>query len=56
MKPAPIRTLADLRPNATVHCMVCEQQRPAAGAEKFHAHHVCRECAAKLRAKPRQSP
>jgi len=56
MKPATTRTLADLRPNATVHCMVCEQQRPAAGAEKFHAHHVCRECAAKVRAKPRQSP
>lgn len=51
MKPAATRTLADLRPNATVHCMVCEQQRPAAGAEKFHAHHVCRECAAKVRAK-----
>ena len=56
MKPATARTLADLRPNATVRCMVCEQQRPAAGAEKFHAHHVCRECAAKVRAKPRQSP
>lgn len=55
MKPDASRTLADLRPNATVHCMVCEQHRPAVGAEKFHAHHVCRECAAKVRAKKQGS-
>lgn len=47
MKPSTTHTMADLRPKATVHCMVCDQQRPQAGSEKFHAHHVCRECAAK---------
>lgn len=50
MKPATTRTLADLRPNATVHCMVCEQHKPAAGSEKFHKMDVCKECAAKVRA------
>lgn len=42
-------TLADLRPNTTVHCMVCEQKKPQVGSEKFHSHHVCKECAAKVR-------
>lgn len=51
MKPDSTRTLADLRPNATIDCMVCEQQKPQAGAIKFRSLHVCRECAAKLRAK-----
>ena len=47
----PTRTLFDLRPNATIDCMVCEQPRPQAGAIKFRSLHVCAECAAKLRAK-----
>ena len=49
---AQTRTMADLRPNAAIHCMYCDQQRPQAGAVKFHALHVCAECAAKVRAKP----
>ena len=51
MKQAPTRTLSDLRPNATIDCMVCEQPRPQAGAIKFRSLHVCSECAAKVRAK-----
>ena len=51
MKRQPTRTLSDLRPNATIDCMVCEQPRPQAGAIKFRSLHVCAECAAKLRAK-----
>lgn len=47
-------TLADLRPNATVQCMY-GHAAPAAGAVKFRAHHVCAECAAKLRAKDAQA-
>jgi hypothetical protein len=45
------RTLADLRPNAVIDCMVCEQKKPQAGSEKFHKLDVCRECASKLKAK-----
>ena len=48
-KPA-TRTLADLRPNATIHCMVCDKDAPAAGSRKFHAHHVCVPCSQKLQA------
>ena len=44
--------LADLRPNATVNCFLCLLPKPQAGAIKFHAYHVCAECAAKVRAKP----
>ena len=47
----PTRTLSDLRPSATIDCMVCEQPRPQAGAIKFRSLHVCSECAAKVRAK-----
>ena len=43
--------LADLRPNATVQCLHCEQARPAAGAVKFHSHQVCAACVAKLKLK-----
>ena len=50
-KPTPARTLSDLRPNATINCMVCEQVQPQAGAIKFRSLHVCAECAAKVRAK-----
>ena len=49
------KTLADLRPNTTIDCFYCRQPKPAAGAVKFRAHHVCAECAAKVRAKP-ESP
>ena len=50
MKPA-THTMADLRPNATINCMVCEQAKPQAGAIKFRSLHVCAECAVKVRAK-----
>lgn len=45
------QTLADLRPNAAIKCLQCDQTRPQAGSVKFHAHHVCEGCAAKLKAK-----
>jgi len=48
-KPTPKR-LADLRPAATVPCMVCEQPRPKEGARQFHALWVCGQCAAKVAA------
>jgi len=48
--------LADLRPNATVMRFLCLQPKPQAGAVKFHAHLVCAECAAKVRAKPERKP
>ncbi len=40
-KGRPRLTFADL---ATVHCMVCDRDRPAAGAQKFHALYVCADC------------
>lgn len=46
------RTLADLRPNATITCLRCCQTKPQAGAIKFRAHHVCQACAVKLQALP----
>lgn len=48
MKKQATRTLADLRPNATIRCMVCDKDAPAAGSRKFHAHHVCVACAQRL--------
>ncbi|MDD2730383.1 hypothetical protein [Malikia sp.] len=51
MTDKPSRTLSDLRPNSTVRCLVCDQTKPQATAVKFHAHHVCSDCAAKVRAK-----
>lgn len=50
------RTMADLRPQAGIWCMYCDQQRPQAGAQKFHAHHVCRECVTKLQTLPDSRP
>jgi formylmethanofuran dehydrogenase subunit E len=50
-RPAP-QSLTDLRPNVTIRCLQCEQPRAAAGAVKFHGHHVCAACADKLRVKP----
>ena len=44
------KTLADLRPNATIRCLYCEQTKPQAGAVKFRAHHVCADCTKKLQA------
>lgn len=44
----PSRTLADLRPNATIRCMYCDQSKPQVGAVKFHARHICAECVTKL--------
>lgn len=38
-------TFADL---ATVHCMVCDRDKPAAGATRFHALYVCGECGSKI--------
>ena len=43
--------MADLRLGASIWCMYCDQQRPQAGSQKFRAHHVCRECVAKLQTK-----
>ena len=51
MKQPAKQTLADLRPNATIKCLHCEQTKPQVGSVKFHAHHVCADCAAKLHAK-----
>lgn len=45
------QTLADLRPNAAIKCLQCDQTKPQAGSVKFHAHHICEGCAAKLKAK-----
>lgn len=42
------KRLADLRPNAAIHCLHCDQRKPAEGAVKFHAYHVCADCAKKL--------
>lgn len=44
----PKQTLADLRPNATIQCLYCNQAKPQAGSQKFRAHHVCAECVGKL--------
>ena len=46
----PTRTLFDLRPNATIDCMVCEKTKPQPGSVKFHARHICFECATRLQA------
>lgn len=51
----PKQTLANLRPNATITCLRCDQTKPQAGAIKFRAHHVCAECAKKLQDKERQA-
>lgn len=48
----PTTTLADLRPNATIRCLHCDQLKPQAGSVKFHAHHVCADCTKKLQAGP----
>ena len=29
---------------ASIRCMRCEQDKPAAGARPFHAHMVCADC------------
>lgn len=44
-KGRPRLTFADL---ANVHCMVCDKDKPAAGAAQFHALHVCGECGSKI--------
>ncbi len=43
-------SLQDLKPNAVIHCMYCNQSRPKAGSQKFCAHDICRECTSKLQA------
>ena len=48
--------MADLRPQANIWCMYCDQQRQQAGAQKFRAHYVCRECVTKLQAKTEKKP
>lgn len=45
------RTLADLRPNATITCFYCGKVKPQAGSRKFRAHHVCADCIKKLNQK-----
>ena len=42
------RTLADLRPNATITCLRCCCTKPQAGSRKFRAHHVCADCIKEL--------
>lgn len=31
-----------------IHCIQCDQDKPATGARRFHACHVCSDCAQKL--------
>lgn len=50
LKP-PRNGLADLRPNATIKCFWCGEEKPAAGAVKFYAYQVCAPCAAEVQAK-----
>lgn len=45
------RTLADLRPNATITCFYCGKVKPQAGSRKFRAHHVCADCIKELNQK-----
>ncbi|GKS85824.1 hypothetical protein AVMA1855_16750 [Acidovorax sp. SUPP1855] len=47
-------TLADLRADA-IDCIACDLKKPAAGSLKFHACHVCAECATKLQAQTKQN-
>jgi len=47
----PHNGFADLRPNATIKCFWCGEEKPSSGAIKFHAHQVCGPCAAQLQAK-----
>jgi len=53
LKPAQAqsRTMADLRPNATIWCLYCNEKKTQTGSQKFRAHHVCRECVTKLQTK-----
>lgn len=51
-KPPPRKTLADLKPGQLIDCLRCQQPKPAAGAVKFRAHHVCAVCAAQLKTLP----
>ena len=44
-KGRPRLTFADL---ARIRCMVCDKDKPAAGAQRFHALHVCGECGSKI--------
>jgi hypothetical protein len=48
--------LADLRPNATIRCLYCDQDKPQGGATKFHAHHVCADCTRKLQTRENTRP
>lgn len=52
----PKKTLKDLRPNATIECFSCRTIKPQATAVKFHAHHVCAECAARLKNESKKPP
>lgn len=45
------RTMADMRHNATIKCLYCNEQKPQTGSQKFRAHHVCCECVTKLQTK-----
>lgn len=42
-EPMRLQDLAD-----AIHCIQCDQHKPAAGARRFHACHVCSDCARKL--------
>lgn len=51
MKQAAKQRLSDLRPNTTIQCLLCEQPKPEAGAQKFRAHKVCADCVRRLQTK-----
>ena len=55
-KPPPRKTLADLKPGQLITCLRCDQKKPAAGAVKFRANHVCAACAQQLKALPPHRP
>lgn len=46
--------LQDLAP--AIFCIQCDQEKPAAGARRFRACHVCGECAQKLDRLPAPTP
>lgn len=52
---APRLTLADLAQHQRITCMLCGSDKPAQGARRFRAHHVCAECVMRLETKPQDA-
>ena len=47
-KPSPTpKRLHDLG-GGSIHCLYCDQSKPAAGAVRYRAHQVCAGCTQKL--------